>query len=235
MSTDSMSFRPNLPKHAGIAHAIRNSRLGWCSVVAMLLGLTLGCGDGGAGDVAGSQGAVPQPGLEVELPEGLKAITDGLYAESPADRAYAASCLGKLGPDASPAAPYLIDRLNDPDWLVRRQAAEALGAVEDAQAVGPLIEILADRDGEWGVRTAAARSLGQLGDPRAVETLIGVLNDMNAHVRHMAVIALGRIGTPETLEPLAAAARSDRDEATRFSAADALRQLESAQPAEDSP
>ena len=46
---------------------------------------------------------------------------------------------------------------------------------------------------------------------------------MNAHVRHMAVIALGRIGTLETIEPLTAAARSDSDAATRFSAAEAIR------------
>ena len=131
--------------------------------------------------------------------------------------------------------PLLIDRLGDPDWLVRWQSAEALGAVGDGSAVERLIEILSDRNGEWGVRTAAARSLGQLGDACAVEALVAVLNDMNAHVRHMAVIALGQIGTSETLEPLAAAARSDSDAATRFSAAEALGRLEASLPLDHQP
>ena len=162
------------------------------------------------------------------MPESLAALADGLYVESPADRAYAASQLGKLAAEAKPAAPLLIDCLGDPDWQVRRQAAEALGAIGDSAAVDPLIEVVSNRNGAWSVRSAAVRSLGRLADPRAVAPLIGLRNDMNAHVRHMAVIALGQIGTPETIEPLVAASRSDADGATRFSAAEALRALEAA-------
>ena len=88
----------------------------------------------------------------------------------------------------------------------------------------PLLAVLNDRDGEWAVRTAAARSLGLLGDSKAVEPLAAVLNDMNAHVRYAAVVALGRIGTEATREPLEFAARMDSDGAVRFSASQALQE-----------
>jgi len=229
-----MSVRPCPSKHAGNTGAIHPSAVAWPSTVAVIVGLTLGCGSQDMGDPAGGQTTISRPMLVAELPEEVAAIADNLYSESPADRAYAASELGRLGKEAQTAVPLLIDRLEDPDWQVRRQAAEALGTVGDGSAVKPLIDVLSDRNGEWAVRTAAARSLGELGDARAVEPLVAVLNDMNAHVRHMAVIALGQIGTPETLEPLAAASSSDSDAATRFSAAEALGRLEASK-VEESP
>ena len=224
MSGSSMSFLPNQPDHG------RRTRVaGWWGLVwglLVVIGLTMGCGSAGTDASVDNQGPPPRPKLDGELPEDLEALAGRLYSEPPADRAYAARELGKLGPEAAPTVPLLVDRLDDSDWLVRRQVSEALGVIGDVAAVEPLIEVVSDRSGEWGVRTAAARSLGRLGDVRAVEPLVAVLNDMNAHVRHMAVIALGHIGTPETVGPLTAAARSDSDAATRFSAAEALGRIE---------
>ncbi len=162
--------------------------------------------------------------VEGEVPEDLAPLIDSLDAEAPSDRAYAASQLRRLGPVAEPAVPCLVERLSDRDWQVRREAAEALGAAGDRQAVEPLLAVLNDRDGEWAVRTAAARSLGVLGDSKAVESLAAVLNDMNAHVRYAAVVALGRIGTDATRGPLESAARMDSDGAVRFSAFQALQE-----------
>jgi HEAT repeat protein len=182
-----------------------------------------------------SEKRIERPESSTELPENLAGLVDSLYADAAADRAYAASCLRDLGSTALPVVPHLVDRLGDSSWRVRRQAAEALGEVGGTSAVGPLIEILSDRNGDWSVRAAAALSLGQLGESRAVAPLIAVLNDMNAHVRHRAVIALGRIGTPETTETLAEAARSDSDAAVRFSAAQALAESGSAPSSSNSP
>jgi HEAT repeat protein len=227
MPTASLPVRRRLPKRTADARWIHRCGTSWLWLVAVIGMVSIGCTtDAEQASVSPRGRSGPQ--LEKELPERLASITKGLCSEVPADRAYAAAGLGRLGAEAGPAVPLLVDCLGDGDWLVRRQAAEALGPIGDPVAVEPLIEVVADRDGEWGVRTAAARSLGLLGDARAVEPLIGVLNDMSAHVRHMAVIALGRIGTPEAVEALAVAARSDSDGATRFSAAEAIRTAEEA-------
>ena len=221
----SMSLRPCQPNHARSTRATRRWGLVW-GLLVVVAGPILGCGTEAIKAPGGSQELLSRPTLDAELSEELGALADRLYSEPPADRAYAARELGELGPEAQAAVPLLIDRLEDSDWLVRRQAAKALGAIGDVAAVEPLIEVVSDRNGEWGVRTAAARSLGRLGDARAVGPLVAVLNDMNAHVRHMAVIALGQIGTPETVEPLTAAASSDSDAAARFSASEALERIE---------
>ena len=228
MSAASTSARPRPPKRT-VATGTRRWRVAWSSLLAWMAIVSLGCG---TVDTETSQERLPprsMPQLETDLPEELAAIADGLYAESSADRAYAASQLGRLGTEAKPAVLLLIDCLGDPDWQVRRQAAEGLGAIGDSTAVEPLIEVVSNRDGDWSVRSAAVRSLGRLADPRAAARLIGLRNDMNAHVRHMAVIALGQIGTPETIEPLVAASRHDADGATRFSAAAAVRALETSE------
>ncbi len=195
-------------------------------LLGVLLGTTIfltGCGksDRSVGDAADR--LVRKPEISAEIPENLIPMVESLYAEAAADRAFAASRLKLLAAEAGPAVPYLIDRLSDPNWQVRRSAAEALGTAGDKKAVTPLIDLLGNRDGDWSVRAAAAWSLGQLGDARAVEPLAAVLNDMNAHVRYAAVGSLGQIGTPETAEPLANAARRDSDAAVRFSAIEALR------------
>lgn len=195
-------------------------------LVASLAGfLTTGCSVSGSGDSTGGSASFSPLEQAAKLPESLAGIGAGLSSEEPAERAYAATELGKEGPAAGGASGVLIGYLEDPDWRVRSAAAEALGKIGDSGAVEPLIDVVSDRDEQWSVRTAAARSLGRLGDPRAVEPLVAVLNDMNAHVRHMAIVALGQIGTPETVEPLAVAARSESDAAGRFSAAEALSHL----------
>lgn len=221
-----VAYSPFRPRQFTAANETNQRGVAWLVVFSVIVVVSLGCGVSSTEDSSTSKVAVSRPQVEIELPEGLVVLVDGLYSEIPAERAYGASQLAALGTGARPAAAFLVDRLRDPDWRVRRQAAEALGAVGDTLGLEPLMETLADRDGDWSVRAAAARSLGKLGDPRAVATLIAVLNDMNAHVRHMAVIALGRIGTMEAREALAVAVRSDSDGATRFSAARALRELE---------
>ncbi len=65
-----------------------------------------------------------------------------LMAEAPATRADAASRLASLGKPL--ASPYLIAALADSAWEVRQAAAESLGRIGDADAVGPLQDLLND-------------------------------------------------------------------------------------------
>jgi len=72
--------------------------------------------------------------------------------------------LGKLGGAAERTAA--IEFLDHPGWLVRMQAASALGEVglpEDWERLRPLLE-----DSHWWVRYRAAQSLLKLGGPDAV-------------------------------------------------------------------
>ena len=97
-----------------------------------------------------------------------------------------------------------IDLLNDPDWVVRREAVITLGEMGDERCVDPLARAL--RDGDWQVREVAIEAMGQVGSP-AVETLLKLLRDWE--VRKYAILALGRIRDERVLDPLMLQLRSD--------------------------
>ena len=52
-----------------------------------------------------------------------------------------------------------IDLLNDPDWVIRREAVITLGEMGDERCVEPLARAL--RDGDWQVREVAIDAMGQ--------------------------------------------------------------------------
>ena len=97
-----------------------------------------------------------------------------------------------------------IDLLNDPDWVVRREAVITLGEMGDERCVEPLARAL--RDGDWQVREVAIEAMGQVGSP-AVETLLKLLRDWE--VRKYAILALGKIRDERVLDPLMRQLRND--------------------------
>jgi HEAT repeat protein len=118
----------------------------------------------------------------------------------------AASALLAIG---TSAAPVLRQALGRPAWVARRNAAWALGALKDSEAVreqvawalgaigdrravDPLVAALGDSVA--GVRKQSAWALGALGDRRAVAGLTHALKDADAGVRKQAAWALGAIG-----------------------------------------
>ncbi|MBW1980689.1 MAG: HEAT repeat domain-containing protein [Deltaproteobacteria bacterium] len=123
--------------------------------------------------------------------------------------------LGAAGVDS------LMDALDDPDPLVRSQAAKALGEIGDPRAVEPLLAALNDQ--EPLIRRQAAEALGKIGDDRAVAPLLAVLQrkDEAAHVRASAAETLGLLRNPIAVEPLLTALR-DQDWNIRSRAAQAL-------------
>lgn len=108
--------------------------------------------------------------------------------------------------------------------VVRTEAAEALGLLDDRRivVVGPLIAALHDESHD--VRQAAATALWKLGDSIAVPPLLAALQDEDKWVRRAAVGALGKLGHSRAVEPLTAALQ-DRDHNVRQTAALALGQL----------
>lgn len=130
------------------------------------------------------------------------------------------------------------------DAGVRKAAAEALGRVGDAAAIGPLITALGDppvhetavdglvrlhkysvepliaalTDGSPEVRAGAASALGSIGDARAVAFLLNGLFDTAADVRRVTVIALCQFGDTRTAGSVGHAL-GDRDPKVRCVAA----------------
>ena len=83
-----------------------------------------------------------------------------------------------------------LDYRRDP--RVRRDAARALGQVDDAAAVEPLIAALMDDN--WSVRQAAEWALGRMCEAGAPGPFIAALESTGDDVRKAAAQALGQIG-----------------------------------------
>lgn len=87
------------------------------------------------------------------------------------------------------AVPSLIEALNDENFSVQGQAAQALGAIGDKAAVMPLIERL--NDSSDMVQQYVCWALGDLKDVRAVKYIIEKLK--STPVRDAAAKALRKI------------------------------------------
>jgi HEAT repeat protein len=128
----------------------------------------------------------------------------------------AAQALVSIG---SRAVDPLLGALKQPQWVARRNAAWALGALEDGRAVKPLMSALGDREAD--VRAKAAWALGALDDHVAMEPLAGALKDSDARVRRQAAWALGALGDSRATSGLIVALK-DSDAGVRRQAAWAL-------------
>ena len=120
---------------------------------------------------------------------------ESAWPTSPGEQAAAA--LTKLGP---PAVDPLLRTLRHQAAAARKNAAWALGAIDDRRAVAALIGAL--KDTEAPVREQAAWALGAIGDETAVPALIEALKDNAAKVREQAAWALGAIGDSRATDPL---------------------------------
>ncbi len=97
-----------------------------------------------------------------------------------------------------------VDLLQDPDWVVRREAIITLGEMGDERCVDPVLRGL--RDGDWQVREVAIEACGNVGAPM-VEGLIRLLRDWD--IRRYAIESLGKIKDERVLDPLIVQLRSD--------------------------
>lgn len=140
----------------------------------------------------------------------------------------AAIALASMGRDAY---PQLLNQLDSPFAVVRRNAAWAIGELTDmlpnerATAVPQLISLLSDRDA-W-VRMAAARAVGELRDDRASDALITTLSDSDWRVRQMVTWALSELKEPGAVSALCIVLLSDVRSEVRRGAAEALGEIAS--------
>ncbi len=80
-----------------------------------------------------------------------------------------------------PALPRLVAALKDKDENVRKQAVLALGRIKHAEAIDPLIDMLADSD--WFTRLTSAAALEAIGDDRGREAIKPLMKDPDMVVR----------------------------------------------------
>ncbi len=89
--------------------------------------------------------------------------------------------------------------LEDPVWVVRAEAALALGTMEEFAPLEPLL--VATHDPDAAVRAAAITALGELGAASARELLNAALQDDDWSVREAATLALANLDEQAELPP----------------------------------
>lgn len=146
-------------------------------------------------------------------------------------RVKAVDALGYVG-DSRAVRP-LIERLEDSDSYVREHAARNLGCdyhsslgCDTGAPIQPLLEVLDDEDAF--VRVEAVRSLGEHPLPVSREPLERLARtDPRWEVRHAAAYALGRIGSPESIEVLEALVAGENEQVASM-AQESLRRISTA-------
>ena len=118
-----------------------------------------------------------------------------------ADRALAVDLAARAGGDQG--VQLVIEALEDPDPVVRRAAATALGGLRNPMAVPALARTIADP--QVDVRVEVIRALGVIDDDSVLPPLISALRDPAVRVRAMATEALRRWRSPAVARRLAAA------------------------------
>ncbi|WAC05713.1 MAG: HEAT repeat domain-containing protein [Methanoregula sp.] len=102
----------------------------------------------------------------------------------------AADALGTVGAEA---VPVLLASLHHRSINTRVGAIEALAAIRDARATGPLATLLKSEETSE-IRWAAALALGEIGDTNSIPLLVKSLQDMDRYVRYGAAKALEQLG-----------------------------------------
>jgi HEAT repeat protein len=114
------------------------------------------------------------------------------------------------------AAPPLRAALRDARANVRRNAADLLGQLNDAESAGEIAALLADKDTRSGALTALGALKAQGSVPQIAAVLMGEGSPLERE-RVLAAAMLGRIGGPTATTALVAAL-SDHAAQVRFAA-----------------
>jgi HEAT repeat protein len=175
--------------------------------------------------------------VERNEPSLLRDLQPLLRHRSALVRYLAANLLGNLGASGAAAAPSatgddgaahaLFRALEDPDWVVRREAGWALGRIGGESACRFLIEGVS-RERDDLVRPGLVAALGDLDQPRALPSLLALVEDGDAGVSQAARGALAsfRNWNPRAFRkkdaPALVALLGDGEASLRVRAAEAL-------------
>jgi hypothetical protein len=118
--------------------------------------------------------------------------------------------------------PALIRLLDDPDFDIQWQAADALSSMGQA-AVKPLLQVL--EFGSIMAKVGAVEALADIRDPASVPSLMKVIaSDETSELRWAAALACGEISDEQAV-PVLVAALKDPDRYVRYGAAFALARI----------
>lgn len=134
-----------------------------------------------------------------QMSEGAEAVVQHLGHQQWYVVRNAADLCGEMG--LAEAVPELARQISHPDERVRKAVAEALGRIGTPQAMEPLRQLMSDPSP--AVRLKAVVHLngrGARGMPQALAELLRT--EGNDDVQHEALLALGRIATPDALVQL---------------------------------
>jgi len=125
----------------------------------------------------------------LSLPEVYAAIMDGYEGK---DDRLRLSSIRAMGGSCDPSwVPVLLQELGSTDADMRREAAEALGEIEEEDTIPQLSELIYDDDIE--VQLATIRALGNIGGVEARESLKQCLDDPSEAVSRAAEEAIQRL------------------------------------------
>lgn len=113
----------------------------------------------------------------------------------------------------------LLSALSSTDWIVRMHAAKGLGRIADPRGIARMMPLL--QDNVKAVRVEAADALARIGEA-AVPCLLEALQSREWLVKLHAIEALGKMQSPDTVEPLLFVLFNDPDVAVRTDAVRAL-------------
>ncbi len=173
--------------------------------LAGVVAVTLALGGGvhlASGTAATNDGGTTRTATTDSLVGRIEALRD------PEARYHRVKALGKRR-DPRMVTPLLAIVQEDGDREVQHEAVKALGKVRGGAGVGALIEI-AHTHPSPDARREAVKTFGKAASP---DVALGVLEglarrDPDDHVRQEAVEALGHLGDPQALAPLASLARA---------------------------
>jgi HEAT repeat protein len=163
-------------------------------------------------------------GLACPLPEVQHACAHALEAiKKPGRFGRPARRLRKMEDASDAPVGDLVGRLEDPDPLVREEAARALGRIGSAEAVDALVQRLVDRTS--AIRSDAALALGDIGDPRAIPALTQGLSDGSPEVQDACARALGDVGGRQAVRHLLRLLEEKHPDRVTASTAEAVSKL----------
>lgn len=148
------------------------------------------------GTLAGDRTRLLEPLRGIAPPKDGAPALVAMIKEGGAEAALAASVLGEM--QAADAVPALLDLLEDPTAVARREVLLVLGRLKDPRAADAVArDLYSDRP---EVRAAAAEALGELGASQHLEAIDALKGDYYRRVRDAASAAVARLGASKPAE-----------------------------------
>lgn len=108
--------------------------------------------------------------------------------------------LGRMGPEAASTLPRLYEALKDPNFVIRLEAAIAIGFIGNKDQTGVLLPLLDDEI--EAVRFQVISALAFIGDARATPELTKRYETETPHVKDQILRALGHLGGKQAYQLL---------------------------------